>query len=989
MSEKKFQFISPGVFVDEIDKSFLAEESTIRGPLVIGRSERGPTMAPVKVQSFAEFAETFGTPIPGGKAGDVWRDGNYSAPTYAAYAAQAYLRNNSPITFVRLVGSKNISANATTGTPGYELPLYSSGAYKDGGGAQGLFIFNSGSQDFEQSGTLAAVWYFTTSSARIELSGRDYGSAASTEVIKKAGYIVRDQDGTATGPEFKAQIANLETTASALTTFNFNPSSDKFIRKVFNTNPTLCDTVNTLATEQQVYWLGETFEGQLLTGSDEQGVLAGSNFHGAILPLADWSATKGGADFRQDSQPAKSGWFFHQDLGLATSFDPAQVDLRLFRLVARASDDWTAKNIKVSIRDLSFSNNEYDKWGSFTLEIRNARDTDANKVVLERFENVSLNPNSSNFIARKIGDQYEAWDSTARRNRQYGFYENRSKHVYVEITDAVREGAVDPRVLPVGFYGPPRYNSWRTSEGLPDVYSDIARTTTINTEVFVIGAGKVADGAAGSFLTGTFGSSHALHFSGSVEYPKINLRQTSNDATLSDPRDTYFGFETRTAEGGRLFQESTLAFGRSKPSDVDSYGSSSYAQTSVYFTLDDLSASLSGPSATDKILTAVYTKGSRALNKSLTAQGRTIGTPSVVYTANLEGLIKLGYDKFTAPMFGGFNGFDVRHREPLANRLMSTSATETDDFVYNTYRRAIDIVNDTEGVDINLASVPGLTNVSLTSRLIDNCEERGDVLAIVDLDGGYLPRSERPALGGSDLTEAGNLGRVTTVINNLKDRNLNSSYGCAYYPWVLVKDTATTGQTVWLPPSAVALGVMGNSATQSELWFAPAGFNRGGLSEGDSGLTVVGVRERLSAKDRDDLYEQNINPIATFPAEGVVIFGQKTLQLTRSALDRINVRRLLIFLKKEISFAASRILFDQNVEATWSRFKGTVVPLLESVRARFGLTDFKLVLDRTTTTPELIDRNIMYAKIFLKPARAIEYIALDFVITSTGASFEE
>jgi phage tail sheath protein FI len=182
---------------------------------------------------------------------------------------------------------------------------------------------------------------------------------------------------------------------------------------------------------------------------------------------------------------------------------------------------------------------------------------------------------------------------------------------------------------------------------------------------------------------------------------------------------------------------------------------------------------------------------------------------------------------------------------------------------------------------------------------------------------------------------------------------------------------------------------MGNSETSGELWFAPAGFTRGGLSEGMSGLNVIGVRQKLSSKNRDKLYEQNINPIASFPAEGIVVFGQKTLQLTRSAMDRINVRRLLIFLKKEISFAASRILFDQNIPATWARFVGRVQPLLENVQTRFGLTDFKLILDETTTTTELVDRNIMYAKIFLKPTRAIEYIALDFIITATGASFEE
>ena len=146
---------------------------------------------------------------------------------------------------------------------------------------------------------------------------------------------------------------------------------------------------------------------------------------------------------------------------------------------------------------------------------------------------------------------------------------------------------------------------------------------------------------------------------------------------------------------------------------------------------------------------------------------------------------------------------------------------------------------------------------------------------------------------------------------------------------------------------------------------------------------------RLTSKNRDDLYAANINPIATFPSEGIVIFGQKTLQITPSALDRINVRRLMIFVKKEISRIANTILFEPNVQVTWDRFVGAAEPFLSDVKSRFGLTDFRVVLDKNTTTDDLIDRNILYAKIFLKPARAIEYIALDFIITRTGASFDD
>jgi len=161
------------------------------------------------------------------------------------------------------------------------------------------------------------------------------------------------------------------------------------------------------------------------------------------------------------------------------------------------------------------------------------------------------------------------------------------------------------------------------------------------------------------------------------------------------------------------------------------------------------------------------------------------------------------------------------------------------------------------------------------------------------------------------------------------------------------------------------------------------------LTEGAAGLPVVNVRHKLSSKERDALYEANINPIASFPSEGIVIFGQKTLQMEASALDRINVRRLMIYLKKEVSRMAATVLFDQNVQTTWSRFIGKVEPFLSSVKSRLGLTEYRVILDETTTTPDLIDRNIMYAKIMLKPARAIEFIAIDFVITNSGASFDD
>ena len=334
------------------------------------------------------------------------------------------------------------------------------------------------------------------------------------------------------------------------------------------------------------------------------------------------------------------------------------------------------------------------------------------------------------------------------------------------------------------------------------------------------------------------------------------------------------------------------------------------------------------------------------------------------------------------PLYNGFDGFDITEAEPLRNKYMDGSPNENNNYAYYTYSRAIDTIADPEALVTDIVSIPGLTNESLTTKLIETCEARADALAIIDLPNVYIPESE--AYYSSKTSRYA--GTATTAAQTLQARGLNSSYGATYYPWVQIRDSISD-QILFVPPSVVALGAMSYGQRTQELWFAPAGFTRGGLSEGRGGVPVIGVSDRLSSTDRDTLYEANINPIAQFPAEGIVIFGQKTLQVTRSALDRINVRRLMIYLKREISRIAATLLFDQNVEVTWSRFLGQVNPFLSSVKSRLGLTDFRVILDSTTTTPDLVDRNILYAKVFLKPARAIEFIAIDFTITDSGASF--
>jgi hypothetical protein len=478
--------------------------------------------------------------------------------------------------------------------------------------------------------------------------------------------------------------------------------------------------------------------------------------------------------------------------------------------------------------------------------------------------------------------------------------------------------------------------------------------------------------------TGSSDGKYVSGFVGGVRYPDVRLRGSSREGTLANSKDAYWGADT--TYNSLKFNKSVVDVLKPKPYGIDDFTPGDTTEYSWKFSLDNIKLEDSDADGTPGAPSSsfgLYNEDYRTDSLSLTAR-------SGSYTsANWKNVLTKGFNRFTTVLHGGCDGLDITEREPFRNTILGEDgASEVSSYEFNSLKMALDSVADPEVVEFDTLVAPGITNSTINSHMMKICEDRGDSLAIVDIAGGYQPDTE------STSTESARLGDVTTTIDNLHGYGWNTSYACSYYPWVQIRDNIN-GSTLWCPPSVVALGAMSFGQASSELWFAPAGFTRGGLSDGAAGIPVVGVRQRLTSKERDQLYDANINPIATFPAEGIVIFGQKTLQVTPSALDRINVRRLLIYLKKQVSRMAATILFDQNVKVTWNRFRGEVEPFLASVQARLGLQEWKVVLDETTTTPDLIDRNIMYAKIFLKPTQAIEFIALDFVITDSGASFED
>jgi hypothetical protein len=277
------------------------------------------------------------------------------------------------------------------------------------------------------------------------------------------------------------------------------------------------------------------------------------------------------------------------------------------------------------------------------------------------------------------------------------------------------------------------------------------------------------------------------------------------------------------------------------------------------------------------------------------------------------------------------------------------------------YSNMINLLSNQDDYKFNILLTPGLFNSlqnSQVTSIISNTQNRGDNIYVLDL----VPYNSS----------------ITATTNQAASRN--TSYAASYWPWVQTVDP-DLGQNVWVPASTLIGGVYAFNDSVGEPWFAPAGINRGGLG------TVIRAERKLSQSDRDTLYSNKVNPIATFPGTGVVVYGQKTLQTKASALDRVNVRRLLIALKSYISQVSLNLVFEQNTIATRNQFLSQVNPYLESVQQRQGLYAFKVVMDDSNNTPDVVDRNMLMGAIYLQPTKTAEFIYLDFNVTPTGATF--
>lgn len=566
----------------------------------------------------------------------------------------------------------------------------------------------------------------------------------------------------------------------------------------------------------------------------------------------------------------------------------------LFKFHSLAHGTSTNTDYKISIARLREPSNidGEEQYSSFSILVRKYDDTDKNPVVLEQFDNVNLDPDSTNYISRVFGDRYPQYNDTLDKVELLGNFPNKSIYCRVEVAESVAAKATSPKLSPKGFK--PVINPIPTT-----------KFATVNNLGFVFPSSSYE----GVQKIGVTDSNYSTK--GFLGW-KFKEKDTDNVNFIKPLPST---------------EESNVS-GEFNVENYNGHASSSLFTGSLSASLDP--QGVSGPTAAQLKFTLPFQGGDDGIR------------PDIVRFTGAESTLADNYTNKT-----NLFGFDV------------SSATAAG---YVGYKKAIDILSNQDEYDINMLVIPGAIkqyHSIITNAGIDMCEDRGDTFYVMDL--ASKDASVRSAVGEAS--------------------GLDSNYAAVYYPWVKVLDTSVN-KPVLVPPSVIVPGAIAASDRIAAEWFAPAGLNRGVLGN------VLEAKIRLNQAERDELYDAKINPIATFPQTGVCIWGQKTLQERNTALNRINVRRLLIALKKFIASSSRYLVFEQNTVATRNRFLNIVNPYLESVQQRQGLFAFRVQMDEANNTPDVIDRNQLVGAIFIQPAKTAEFIVLDFNILPTGATFD-
>jgi hypothetical protein len=990
-------FKSAGVTTREIDLTGPTANEPVGIPAgVIAPASKGPAFVPVTLPGMKDFVVRFGAPTT------TFRNG--------PLAANEWLRNSQAITYMRVLGAgdgqkrtssgdnagKVTSAGFVVGDQQPQATLsgnLGSNAYANTTGPLGRTYFlgafmsqSSGSAVFTDAGLsaqgiplirgvlMAASGVVLTLSSSYNTTSTAPSTTAAATAANIRGAISGAVNLGSSKQEFVMFLNGHKATDSAYSnviTASFDPSAPNYFGKIFNKDPLLLERAGYVLYSQ--YDIHPAIA--VVTGSGivvaASGAAASNGYRERCAFLLTGSQTRNSGTttapnfegFEDRFATARSPWVISQRFG--------GTPVNLFQVWASGDGEEPNSKLKISIENIQPSNSDTTQFGTFDLLVRDMNDSDNNKVVLEAWRALSLDRDNPRFIGKIIGDNRVFYNFDATLGKQKlittGDYPVRSKYIRVQIADDVINGETPETALPMGFRGYPHLVTSGTAP-MP-AFSDSTGYSVTNPFYRMVQPPVpfrlVLTRGTSSTQTSDKNLYWGVQFERQESATDPNSSYVANDSIKSYAK--YFPtYQTVWQNVLVSANQGTADTAENGILDADRFNNN-------LFTLENLTVpyvSASGIADGTKPENWTYTR----------AGGITTNTTALTKALTVSDLLDPGarsLAKFSFTLQGGFDGvriFDADMAQ-LTNKAIAEEMTYTGRGLssgptVSAYNKALTIMQDTTEVDIQLLAMPGIRHRYLTDTAIRATEERFDALYVMDIE-------EKDT---DSLLVSGSTQRISVnnTISYFSGRGLNSSFAAAYFPDLSIRD-GYNRDTVRVPPSVGVLGAFSKNDAVGYPWTAPAGFTRGALES--SAEPIV----RLSKANMDALAAVNINPIVSFPGStGPVVWGQRTVLARQSSLDRVNVRRLLIAIRREVRKVANKMLFEQSREATLARFNQQVNPILKKVQDQKGVDGFKVAIDTTTTTQADLENKTLRGKIWIIPTKTLEALSVDFVITNRG-----
>ena len=1050
MAEKSFK--SPGFFEQEIELTVQRQSPSGNPAGIIGTAESGPAFVPVTIGTFEDFQNRFGGLHPDRFGPYAVREflKNRNAVTYMRVLGAGSNESSADITNTKeygivknagfiLSGSNTKIDSRHPGAVQFLVAQHTIPAAADIG--YPLFTDNESFPSVrESSGTFTAdngiclvrAVIFTPTGSLMTIQNNDYdmegaanaNAADDLATADSSNYGVKLVLRNAESSEFgNSDGQGSSSVGVRVYSASLDPDNVNYIGKVLNTDPKLFQQ------EQHLLYLDFPIETSVATPSttaNHVALLSGSanassDVGTGVIADNSFAAIFGRFDTRYKAPKTTS--FISQPFG------KTEFDLFHFELL---SDGSNANSLyKISISNVKASTNPNYKYGTFNVELRRWDDIDQAPEMLEQYVACTLDPNSDRFVAKVIGDKKVVYDFDSENQDEKrlvvsGRYPNRSLRLRIVMNSAVYQDEVPEEALPFGFKGIPVIKTSPNTKIAPGDSSYSATAVASGTKRLVEFGDAVTD-LTGSIVpplpfrfkvtkgalesTGT--NVHYTGYPGSkertdgrlywgVKFEKVGSSVYSSNSS-NRPNDlikTYTKFQG-IQKVGSLYSDN----------DANNFGSNKFTLARVA-----LGNTLSGTghisditgSASEHMKEAAYIRNGSVKSSDYTVNDAVSGTDRItlatlVNSSSVHFNRFSSFAKFNNIFFGGFDGLNILNRD-INNMTDKASSTESAagglggdsitgglglvgtnngstmgkgklNNVIASYRQAINVMTDPLAVKTNILAIPGIRDPYVTNHAAEKSLDYAMGFYVMDIPS-YDEDGNRIF-----IDDTSKVPDVDKTAEELEGRVFDNNYAATYFPDVFITDPQNN-RRVLVPPSVAAVGALGFTDSVAYPWFAPAGFNRGSLG------FVENVKVRLSTADRDTLYESRINPISTFPNGGFVIFGQKTLQLAQSALDRVNVRRLMLEVKRQVVDVARNLIFEQNNSQTRQRFINSASPKLALIQSQAGIESFKIIMDNSNNTEADKEENRLNGKIIVVPTRAIEFISIDFVITNSGVAFE-